>query len=47
MSYISKYQEDYQKLINKIANKESEIQKLINNTTDLEKRESKFQKSLE
>lgn len=42
VSYITRYQEDFQNLVNKIANKESEIQELISSTTDPSKRDTDF-----
>lgn len=46
LSYITKYQQDLQKLAEDIVNKESEIQKYIAETTDPEKRDSDFQERL-
>lgn len=46
LSYITKYQQDVQRLAEDIANKESEIQKYIAETTDPEKRNSDFQERL-
>lgn len=46
VSYITRYQEDFQNLVNKIANKESEIQELINNTPDPSKRGTDFEEKL-
>lgn len=46
LSYITKYQQDFQKLTEDIINKESEIQKYIAETTDPEKRNSDFQERL-
>lgn len=46
LSYITKYQQDFQKLAEDIVNKESEIQKYIAETTDPEKRNSDFQERL-
>ena len=46
LSYITKYQQDFQKLAEDIVNKESEIQKHIAETTDPEKRNSDFQERL-
>lgn len=46
LSYITKYQQDLQKLAEDIVNKESEIQKYIAETTDPEKRNSDFQERL-
>lgn len=40
LSYISKFQEDFQNLSNSIINKENEIQELVNTTTDEAKRKS-------
>lgn len=45
-SYISKYQDDFDKISNDIINKESEIQELIGNTTDPSKRGTEFQEKL-
>lgn len=46
VSYISKYQDDFNKLSSDIVNKESEIQELINGTTDPAKRGTDFQEKL-
>lgn len=46
LSYITKYQQDFQKLAEDIINKDSEIQKYIAETTDPEKRNSEFQEKL-
>ena len=46
ISYITRYQEDFQNLLNKIANKESEIQELINTTPDPSKRGTDFDEKL-
>lgn len=46
LSYITKYQQDFQKLAGDIINKDSEIQKYIAETTDPEKRNSEFQEKL-
>lgn len=46
LSYITKYQQDLQKLAEDIVNKESEIQKYIAEITDPEKRNSDFQERL-
>lgn len=46
LSYITKYQQDFQKLAEDIVNKESEIQKYIAETTDPGKRNSDFQERL-
>ena len=46
LSYITKYQQDFQKLAEDIVNKESEIQKYIAEITDPEKRNSDFQERL-
>lgn len=48
ISYISKFQEDFQNLSNSIINKENEIQELVNTTTDEAKRKSpEYQEKLE
>ena len=48
ISYISRFQEDFQNLSNSIINKENEIQKHINETTDEAKRKSsEYQEKLE
>lgn len=48
LSYISKFQEDFQNLSNSIINKENEIQGLVNTTTDEAKRKSpEYQEKLE
>lgn len=48
LSYISKFQEDFQNLSNSIINKENEIQELVNTTTDEAKRKSpEYQEKLQ
>lgn len=48
ISYISKFQEDFQNLSNSIINKENEIQELVNTTTDEAKRKSpEYQEKLQ
>ena len=47
ISYITKYQQDFQKLAEDIVNKESEIQEYINKTPDPNKRNTEFQEKLE
>lgn len=48
ISYISRFQEDFQNLSNSIINKENEIQELVNTTTDEAKRKSsEYQEKLE
>lgn len=47
VSYITRYQEDFQKLVNKIVNKEAEIRDLINSTPDASKRDAVFQQKLD
>ena len=46
ISYITRYQEDFQKLANQIANKESEIQNFINKTEDGKRKNPDFQEKL-
>lgn len=46
ISYITKYQEEFQKLTENIANKEAEIQEYISKTIDPQKRTSDFQEKL-
>lgn len=46
ISYITRYQEDFQNLLERIVNKESEIQQFIQNTPDPSKRGSDFQEKL-
>lgn len=47
VSYITRYQEDFQKLVNKIVDKEAEIQDLLNSTPDASKRDTTFQQKLD
>lgn len=47
VSYITRYQEDFQKLVNKIVDKEAEIQDLLNSTPDTSKRDATFQQKLD
>lgn len=47
ISYITKYQQDFQKLAEDIVNKESEIQEYISKTPDPQKRNTEFQEKLE
>lgn len=47
VSYITRYQEDFQELANKIVDKEAEIQDLINSTPDASKRDATFQQKLD
>lgn len=47
VSYITRYQEDFQKLVNKIVDKEAEIQDLLNSTPDASKRDATFQQKLD
>ena len=47
VSYITRYQEDFQKLVNKIVDKEAEIRDLINSTPDASKRDAVFQQKLD
>ena len=48
LSYISRFQEDFQNLSNSIINKENEIQELVNTTTDEAKRKSpEYQEKLQ
>lgn len=48
ISYITKYQQDYQILLNKIAQKEIQIQELLNSNSDPNKRnDATFQNNLE
>ena len=48
LSYISKFQDDFQNLSNSIINKENEIQELVNTTTDEAKRKSpEYQEKLQ
>ena len=47
VSYITRYQEDFQELVNKIVNKEAEIQDHINSTPDASKRDVTFQQKLD
>lgn len=46
ISYITRYQEDFQNLLNRIVNKEAEIQNLIGSTSDPNKREADFDDKL-
>ena len=46
ISYITRYQEDFQNLLERIVNKESEIQQFIQSTSDPSKRGSDFQEKL-
>lgn len=47
VSYITRYQQDFQELVQKITNKESEIQELLNTTADPAKRNNpEFQDKL-
>ena len=46
ISYITRYQEDFQNLLERIVNKESEIQQFIQSTPDPSKRGSDFQEKL-
>lgn len=47
VSYITRYQEDFQKLVNKIVDKEAEIQGLLNSTPDAQRRDATFQQKLD
>lgn len=47
ISYITRYQEDFQELVNKIVNKEAEIRDLINSTPDVQRRDVTFQQKLD
>ena len=47
ISYITRYQEDFQELVNKIVDKEAEIRDLINSTPDASKRDATFQQKLD
>lgn len=47
VSYITRYQEDFQKLVNKIVDKEAEIQNLLNSTPDAQRRDATFQQKLD
>ena len=47
VSYITRYQEDFQELVNKIVDKEAEIQDLLNSTPDTSKRDATFQQKLD
>ena len=47
ISYITRYQEDFQNLAEQITNKESEIQEHINSTPDPSKRNTDFQEKLD
>lgn len=46
ISYTTRYYEDFQKLVNKIVDKDSEIQKLYQETKDSEKSSDVFKESL-
>ncbi len=46
ISYITKYQQDFQKLAEDIVNKESEIQEYVSKTPDPNKRNTEFQEKL-
>lgn len=47
ISYITRYQEDFQQLVNKIVNKEAEIRDYVNSTPDPSKRDVIFQQKLD
>ena len=47
ISYVTRYQEDFQNLAEQITNKESEIQNHINSTPDPSKRNTDFQEKLD
>lgn len=47
LSYITKYQEDFQNLVNKIADSDSKIQNFISSTPDPAKRGTDFQEKLQ
>lgn len=47
ISYITRYQEDFQELVNRIVDKEAEIRDLINSTPDAQKRDAIFQQKLD
>lgn len=47
ISYITKYQQDLQRLAEDIVNKESEIQEFIGNTADPQKRNQEFKEKLD
>lgn len=47
ISYITRYQDDFQELVNKIVDKEAEIQDHINSTPDAQRRDATFQQKLD
>ncbi len=46
VSYITRYQQDFQELVQKITNKDSEIKELLDTTPDPAKRSTDFQEKL-